>query len=190
MNCCALSEQGDILICSKTETNKNPGRCRGLFCREGEQLKRFLESLTRLELRKFRSLNLDGFAGLGIATGTGGTFSNTECAESDQLDLVALLKSFLCRFNKSLQCNFSLSFRSILTYSGFISSDIKLIVDKAARLVFKRKESAISQEILGEVIRTSQPSLSAESLSEYERIRERFENQTVQKKRRPIGFLS
>jgi hypothetical protein len=77
-----------------------------------------------------------------------------------------------------------------LTYSGFISSDIKLIVDKAARLVFKRKESAISQEILGEVIRTSQPSLSAESLSEYERIRERFENQTVQKKRRPIGFLS
>ncbi len=66
MNCCALSEQGDILICSKTETNKNPGRCRGLFCREGEQLKRFLEGLTRLELRKFRSLNFDGFAGLRI----------------------------------------------------------------------------------------------------------------------------
>ena len=66
MNCCALSEQGDILICSKTETNKNPGRCRGLFCREGEQLKRFLEGLTRLELRKLRCLNFDGFAGLRI----------------------------------------------------------------------------------------------------------------------------
>ena len=47
-------------------TQTKPRTCRGLFCREGEQLKRFLESLTRLELRKFRSLDLDGFAGLGI----------------------------------------------------------------------------------------------------------------------------
>ena len=74
-------------------TQTKPRTCRGLFCREGEQLKRFLESLTRLELRKFRSLDLDGFAGLGIGVADNRQIRNV--TENGPNDRTATLSQLL-----------------------------------------------------------------------------------------------
>lgn len=69
---------------------------------------------------------------------------------------------------------------------NFIAADIKLIVDNAARLVFRRKESRITNQILEEVISTSKPSISIDVIRKHEEIRDRFErNEPV---RRKIGF--
>ena len=72
--------------------------------------------------------------------------------------------------------------------NGFISADIKLIVDKAARFVFRNNNENITQKVLEDVIANSKPSLSEKSLKEHESIRQAFENEVTEKKRRPIGF--
>ena len=71
---------------------------------------------------------------------------------------------------------------------GFISADIKLIVDKAARMVFRRKGDMIAQSDLEEVIKFSQSSLTPESLKEHEAMRDSFMNKAPEKKQRRIGF--
>lgn len=69
---------------------------------------------------------------------------------------------------------------------NYIAADIKLIVDNAARLVFRRKESRITNQILEEVIRSSKPSISLDVIRKHEAIRDSFErNEPV---RRKIGF--
>lgn len=59
---------------------------------------------------------------------------------------------------------------------GFISADIKLIVDKAARLVFRAKVGSISMEYLLQAIGISRPSLTSDQLKVYEDLRLKFEN--------------
>jgi len=69
---------------------------------------------------------------------------------------------------------------------NYIAADIKLIVDNAARLVFRRKENRITNQILEEVIRSSKPSISLDVIRKHEAIRDSFErNEPV---RRKIGF--
>lgn len=69
---------------------------------------------------------------------------------------------------------------------NYIAADIKLIVDNAARLVFRRKESRITNQILEEVISTSKPSIPIDVIRKHEEIRDRFErNEPI---RRKIGF--
>ena len=52
------------------------------------------ERFTRFELRRSQSSDLDGCAGLRIATGTGGAFRNAEAAEAGDLHLTPLPKCF------------------------------------------------------------------------------------------------
>jgi len=69
---------------------------------------------------------------------------------------------------------------------NYIAADIKLIVDNAARLVFRRKENRITNQILEEVISTSKPSIPIDVIRKHEEIRDRFErNEPI---RRKIGF--
>lgn len=71
---------------------------------------------------------------------------------------------------------------------NFISADIRLIVDKAARLVFKRKEEKITQTILEEAIRDTKPSLSTEIIKKHEAIRDAFEGNKSKSERPRVGF--
>lgn len=67
-----------------------------------------------------------------------------------------------------------------------VSSDIRLIIDTAARFVFKRKIEKISQEILEEAIEKVEPTVSLEEIKQCEQVRDDF---TGKKSQRPrIGF--
>lgn len=70
----------------------------------------------------------------------------------------------------------------------FVSADIRLVVDKAARLVFRRKLKKITMDILLEVLKDFKPSVSAETIKEHECIRDRFNGIAETTKHKPIGF--
>lgn len=57
---------------------------------------------------------------------------------------------------------------------NYISADIKLIVDTAARLTFRRKTGKITMVVLEEVIEQSKPSISINLIHEHEAIRDKF----------------
>lgn len=67
-----------------------------------------------------------------------------------------------------------------------VSSDIRLIIDTAARLVFKRKIEKISQEIIEEAIKKVEPTVSLDEISECEKIREVFKG--IKHQRPRVGF--
>lgn len=72
---------------------------------------------------------------------------------------------------------------------NYVSADIKLLVDMAARLVFRRKMSKITMAVLEEVIRNSKPSISMEVIRQHEVIRDNFlgiNTGIVQRKK--VGF--
>ena len=71
---------------------------------------------------------------------------------------------------------------------GYISSDIKFIVDKAAREVFRSKAPNISMQILLKVIATTSPSVPEDVLKEYENMALAFLDNPRGKKQRKIGF--
>lgn len=71
---------------------------------------------------------------------------------------------------------------------GFLTSDISAIVNETARIAFRQK-NVISMQMLKDVLKTRVPSLSKDAVEEYERIREKFENQRTEKERRRIGFI-
>lgn len=71
---------------------------------------------------------------------------------------------------------------------GFLASDITATVQQTARIAFKSK-SLISKDLLLSVIKQRNPSLSKSALAEYERIRERFENQGKDKGWKRVGFI-
>lgn len=72
---------------------------------------------------------------------------------------------------------------------NYISADIRLIVDTAARLVFRRKLDKISMDILEEAISTIKPSLTLEMIRKHEEIRDAFEGKApIEKPRKKIGF--
>lgn len=70
--------------------------------------------------------------------------------------------------------------------AGRVSSDIKLIIDTAARIVFKRNIESITQEILEEAIAQVKPTVSAEEIKQCEKIRDEFNGKKEQRPR--IGF--
>lgn len=69
---------------------------------------------------------------------------------------------------------------------NYVSADIKLIVDQAARLVFRRKEKRITMAILEEAIKATKPSLTKEMIKKHEAIRDAFEGKKQERPR--IGF--
>ncbi len=72
---------------------------------------------------------------------------------------------------------------------NYVSADIKLIVDQAARLVFRRKLNCITMAILVEAIQNTKPSLTIDIIKKHETIRDEFEGKNVKQSERPrIGF--
>ena len=72
---------------------------------------------------------------------------------------------------------------------NYVSADIKLIVDQAARLVFRRKLNCITMDILEETIRNTKPSLTIDIIKKHETIRDEFEGRNTKQSERPrIGF--
>ena len=67
-----------------------------------------------------------------------------------------------------------------------VSSDIRLIIDTAARMVFKRKIEKISQAVLEEAIANVEPTVSADTIAQCERIRDEFTRKRPQRPR--VGF--
>ena len=65
-----------------------------------------------------------------------------------------------------------------------VSSDITLIIDTAARIVFRRKIEKITQAILEEAITQIQPTVSLDEIRRCEKIRDEFTG----KKSNRIGF--
>ena len=70
---------------------------------------------------------------------------------------------------------------------NYVSADISLVVDTAARLAFRRKISKITMALLEEAISQIKPSLTAEQIQRHEAIRDAFQgNKPI--KRTKIGF--
>lgn len=72
---------------------------------------------------------------------------------------------------------------------NYVSGDIKLLVDEAARKALKAKER-ISMEILENIIKEVKPTISLNVLGQYEQLRKTIEGESaiVESKRNPIGF--
>ena len=72
---------------------------------------------------------------------------------------------------------------------NYVSADIRLIVDTAARLVFRRHLDCITMEILEEAISQTKPSISIDMIKKHEAIRDEFEGvKRAEPERRRIGF--
>lgn len=71
---------------------------------------------------------------------------------------------------------------------GYLASDISVIVYDAARQAF-RKKSPISMSLLKNVLATRKPSLTKIAINDYEKLRQKFENQNKEKQRARIGFV-
>lgn len=71
---------------------------------------------------------------------------------------------------------------------NYVSSDIKLIVDQAARKTFRNKDSHITMKVLCETIIATKPTISLEQIRKHEAIRDAFENDGKRPSRPKIGF--
>ncbi len=72
---------------------------------------------------------------------------------------------------------------------NYVSADIKLIVDTAARFVFRRHLDKITMEVLEEAVGQTKPSITVEMIKKHETIRDLFEGKVPQAPvRRKIGF--
>jgi len=69
-----------------------------------------------------------------------------------------------------------------------VSSDITLIIDTAARLVFKRKIEKINQESLEEAISKVEPTVSIDEIKAAEKVRDEFNGKKPTNTRPKIGF--
>ena len=82
-----------------------------------------------------------------------------------------------------------LDYASLATATeNYVSSDLKLICDEAARSALKLK-SRISQEILTDTINRIRPSVSLSELNSYKEINAKMEGKKIDNSDRPqIGF--
>ena len=72
---------------------------------------------------------------------------------------------------------------------NYVSADIRLIVDTAARLVFRRHLDCITTAILEEAISQTKPSITLDMIKKHEAIRDEFEGRKpAEPERRRIGF--
>ena len=91
---------------------------------------------------------------------------------------------------KDRKVDFGLDYEHLARLTeNYISADIKLVVDTAARLVFRRKLGKITMTVLEEAIKEIKPSISLEVLRQHEMIRDQFEGiKRAAETRRKIGF--
>ena len=71
---------------------------------------------------------------------------------------------------------------------NYISADISLIVDTAARLAFKLNIGKITMALLEEAVNTVKPSLTPEQIKRHEEIRDIFTGEKSIKKINTVGF--
>ncbi len=71
---------------------------------------------------------------------------------------------------------------------NYVSADISLVIDTAARLAFRRKIGKITMALLEEAISQTKPSLTLEQIKRHENIRDRFTGEKKSNERRKIGF--
>ena len=87
------------------------------------------------------------------------------------------------------KCDFGIDYDKLASLTeNYISADIKMIVDNAARLTFRRKLGKITQSTLEEVIASSKPSITIDIIKRHEEIRDRFMGVKKIEPRRKIGF--
>lgn len=87
------------------------------------------------------------------------------------------------------KCDFGIDYEKLASLTeNYISADIKLIVDNAARLTFRRKLGKITQQVLEEVISESKPSISIDIIRKHEAIRDEFLGKKKEQSRPQIGF--
>lgn len=67
-------------------------------------------------------------------------------------------------------------------------ADIKLVVDTAARIVFRNKKSEITEDDIVSALKSIKPSLSKSAIRAHLKIRDEFENPNVSENQRSIGF--
>ena len=71
---------------------------------------------------------------------------------------------------------------------NYVSADISLVIDTAARLAFRRKIGKITMALLEEAISQTKPSLTSEQIKRHEAIRDKFMGIKPSNERRKIGF--
>ena len=71
---------------------------------------------------------------------------------------------------------------------NYVSADISLVIDTAARLAFRRKIGKITMALLEEALSQIKPSLTLEQIKRHEDIRDRFTGEKKNSERRKIGF--
>lgn len=71
---------------------------------------------------------------------------------------------------------------------NYVSADIQLIIDQAARLTFKNKGSYITMEALCNTIKVTKPTVTLEQIKKHEAIRDAFLNENKSNSRPKIGF--
>lgn len=71
---------------------------------------------------------------------------------------------------------------------NYVSADITLVIDTAARLAFRRKIGKITMALLEEAIMQTKPSLTLEQIKRHEDIRDRFTGAKKDNERHKIGF--
>lgn len=97
----------------------------------------------------------------------------------------------LFRINlKSRRTDFGIDYDKLATLTeNYISADIRLVVDTAARMVFRRHEDKITMAILEEAIANMKPSITIDMIRKHEAIRDAFEgNRPITTERKKIGF--
>ena len=72
--------------------------------------------------------------------------------------------------------------------NNYVSADISLVIDTAARLAFRRKIGKITMALLEEAISQTNPSLTLEQIKRHEDIRDKFTGEKKNNERRKIGF--
>lgn len=71
---------------------------------------------------------------------------------------------------------------------NYVSADISLVIDTAARLAFRRKIGKITMDLLEEAINQIKPSLTFEQIKRHEEIRDKFVGIKQNNGRHKIGF--
>ena len=91
---------------------------------------------------------------------------------------------------KNRRVDFGIDYHKLAQLTeNYVSADIKLIVDQAARLVFRRRLDYITMAILEEAIQNTKPSLTNDIIKKHETMRDEFEGRKPQQNDRPrIGF--
>lgn len=72
--------------------------------------------------------------------------------------------------------------------TDYSCADIKLLIDTAARIVFRNKKDEISEEDVIAAMSSIKPSLSKAAIKVHLKIRDEFENPNANETRRSIGF--